>query len=138
MKELFNKWGLNGKKQLKIENEGLRKENKHLLNANKALSEEIKIMQTMIELQDKDKSELKAKVHKEQGAKGGLVREINKLKKENELLKQQIEDFKNNHWLVKDVKPGRKPKGQAIRSNAKGINNQVRKIQEEISECREK
>lgn len=126
------------KKQLKERIEVLEKKYNKVLNANNGMMEEIKIRETMIELQKRDINDLKNKIHKEQGAKGGLVKEINKLKKENESLQQEIEDFKNTHWLVKDVPTGRKPKGQAIRSNAKGINSQVRKIQEELSESREK
>jgi chromosome segregation ATPase len=71
--------------------------------------------------------ELKERVKKETGAKGGMTKQINKLTKENETLKNKIEDLKKkleesmtDKYLVKKIPAGRKPKQTTvIRSNAK-------------------
>ena len=71
--------------------------------------------------------ELKERVKKETGAKGGMAKQINKLNKENEALKNEIETLEKklaesmtDKYLVKKIPAGRKPKQTTvIRSSAK-------------------
>lgn len=143
MEKLLNFFGGLGNKKYKLEIEELKGEVKKITRANEALKEEIGLVNLKLADREKVIADLEEKRRKLSCSKGGFVRTINNFKDENTSLKEQneellkqIEDFKNSHWLVKEVKEGKTPKGQKIRSNARPIPNQVRKIQEELSECR--
>lgn len=83
---------------------------------NEKLKEELHVDSIAINGFIKENKELKEKMKKEMGAKGGLTKEINKLSKENETLKNEIEDLKkkleesmSDKYLVKKIRSQKAP-----------------------------
>ena len=63
------------------------------------------------------------------GAKGGYVKEINKLKKQVEELTFKLEESMTDKYLVKKIKPGRTPKGPQMKlKDCSRISNISRKV----------
>ena len=83
---------------------------------NEKLKEELHVDSIAINGFIKENKELKEKIKKEAGTKGGLTKEINKLSKENETLKNEIEDLKkkleesmSDKYLVKKIRAQKAP-----------------------------
>lgn len=73
--------------------------------------------------------QLKKEKHKLQGAKGGYVKEINKLKKQVEELDFKLKESMTDKYLVKKIKPGRTPKGPQMKlKDCSRISNISRKV----------
>ena len=75
--------------------------------------------------------ELEAEIKSLNCAKGGFTKTINKLTKENEELKEQLEESMTNKYLVRKVPEGRTPKKQTIRTKG---SSQPSKIIKKIKE----
>ncbi len=68
--------------------------------------------------------ELKDELRKSKNGRGGYTKEINKLKKEKAELEQKLADSMTDKYLVKKLKPGKKPntltmsvRGSSVQSN---------------------
>ncbi len=76
-----------------------------------------------------NESVLEEEKHKLLCAKGGYVKEINKLKKQVEELTFKLEESMTDKYLVKKIKPGRTPKGPQMKiKDCSRISNISRKV----------
>lgn len=93
----------------------------NLYKVGKKVNEEHQIMNGLLR---KENNELKAQIKKINGQKGILTRKVNKLTKELEETKKQLEESMSDKFRVKKLPSGRKPKGQTakIKSNSKESN----------------
>jgi cell division protein FtsB len=99
----------------KLYNENLKR--KAILNEeNNNLKEQLHTSLITVDNFVKENKKLKEKLKIETGAKGGLTKEINKLNKEKETLKAEIEDLKkkleesmSDKYLVKKIRGQKTP-----------------------------
>ena len=81
-----------------------------------------------IQLEDEIR-QLKEEQKKLLGAKGGYIKEINKLKKQVEDLDYKLKESMTNKYLVRKIPSGRKPKGQPMKlKDCSRISNISRKV----------
>lgn len=86
-----------------------------------AESEQRELMQEIFILKEEKKKIL--------GAKGGYVKEINKLKKQVEELEFKLKESMTDKYLVKKIKPGRTPKGPQMKlKDCSRVSNISRKV----------
>lgn len=123
------------KKQLKKLLEVAEEENAHLNWINeqyKKINEQYKKMNE--KALDK-MSELKTTIRKNNGAKGGLVAENNKLRKQNAELKQKLEESMSDKYRVKKIPSGRRPKGEPMRIKSNAVQSRiVKKVYEDAKD----
>ena len=59
------------------------------------------------------------------GAKGGYVKEINKLKKKIEELEEKLKESMTDKYLVKKLPAGRRPKGQPMKITSHAVVSKI-------------
>ncbi len=64
---------------------------------------------------EEENKQLKEENKKIKGAKGGFVKEINKLKRQIEELEEKLKDSMTDKYLIKKLPAGRKPKSQTMK-----------------------
>lgn len=78
---------------------------------------------------EEENKQLKEENHKLLGAKGGYVKEINKLKKKIEELEFKLKESMTDKHLVKKLPTGRRPKGPAMKLTSHAVvSNITRKM----------
>lgn len=100
------------------------------------LSNAVDNCHTIIYNDSKETEKLKSAIKKLQeekkvlsGAKGGYVKEINKLKKQVEELKIKLEESMSGKYVLKKIPSGRRPKSQPMKlKDCSRISNISRKV----------
>ena len=107
----------------------LRKENNELKSKNELNERKLYEYQIVEHSYIAEINILKEENHKLLGAKGGYIKEINKLKKQVEELTFKLEESMTDKYLVKKIKPGRTPKGPQMKiKDCSRISNISRKV----------
>lgn len=68
---------------------------------------------------------LEEEKHSLLGAKGGYVKEINKLKKKIEELEEKLKESMTDKYLVKKLPSGRRPKGQTMKITSHAVVSKI-------------
>lgn len=74
---------------------------------------------------EEENRQLKEEKHILLGAKGGYVKEINKLKKQVEELEEKLKESMTDKYLVKKLPAGRRPKGPAMKLTSHAVVSKI-------------
>lgn len=76
--------------------------------------------------------DMKKEIKQLKGSRGGFTRQVNKLRKENEDLKNKLADSMTDKYLIKKIRPGKRPNTLKTKvRNSLGQSNIVKNLHKE-------
>ena len=121
MKNIFRRFGYYTKEEFELE---ISKQEKNFMEGTKAWQVQIEKLTIIVEKLRQENEDLKIELKKVVSAKGGLVKQINKQKKQIEELDAKLKESMTDKYLVKKIPAGRTPK-QTRSFKSSGVQSKI-------------